>query len=124
MQLFTDLQHLSVGKSTDVIFLCMFKEKFFSVSWLMQMQTKALFCLCPFESGLAAPLSIRQDVKTGKNPHGGNRDPKQSFHPATNLLQFPSTVLMGGNIFLHPCSFRANKSNANYCRGKRKSIHL
>lgn len=81
MQLFTGLEQHNVGKSTDVIFLCMCKGKYFNVSQLMQ--TKALFWLCAFEAGLAAPLSIRQQCKDNKNPHRGNRDHKQSFCPAT-----------------------------------------
>lgn len=61
MQLFTE--HLSVGKSTYVIFLCRHRGKCFSISQLMWMQTKSLFWLCPFESGLAASLSIRQHCR-------------------------------------------------------------
>lgn len=63
MQLFTSLEYLTAGKSTDAIFMCMCKGKCFSVSQLMQMETKALFWLCPFESRMVAPLSIRQHCK-------------------------------------------------------------
>lgn len=65
-----------------------------------------LFCVCAKGSVTAIPsccgcrqmlcfgfVLLRQDwqlpfpsdstVKTGKNPHGDNRDPEESFHPAT-----------------------------------------
>lgn len=70
IQLFAGQEHLNIGKSTDVNFLCMFKEKRFGVSYPVWMHTKSLFWLFAFDSALAAPFSSDDTVKTCENSHG------------------------------------------------------